>query len=355
MCSRGVIVAKAGLIPIVAGSLFALAVASLSADLARAQDTRTQDTRTQDTRTQDTRTQDTRTQAQDTRAQDARAAETRAPDNCLAAPNGKAPAGNHWHYRTDPATQTKCWFLRPAAETAQKPATQDKPETAAAPAAAAPAASDQAGPEAQSPRAAQAARPASAAKPSARRQAADRSSPWPDPPSQSRAGNVTWPAPPPPAAVAAPEPAATPQPVAAPPQAAAPLANDAQQAAPPAQSSDNTGAIGAPADRAVIEPVATGDSDNDDMPVGLLLALAAAMLIAGLFLRRIVKSLFARRPKVAAMRREPVLSTNSAGERSITLPLAHQTELAPGWVDHLDDDVQDALRKLLRTLEREAA
>ncbi len=75
-------------------------------------------------------------------------------------------------------------------------------------------------------------------------------------------------------------------------------------------------------------------------------------------MRRIVKMLFARRPKVAkvaAERREPVLSTNSAGERTITLPLTHQTDLAPGWVDHLDDDVQHALRKLLRTLEREAA
>jgi hypothetical protein len=280
---------------------------------------------------------------QDTRA-------TGAPDNCLPARTGKPPAGNHWHYRTDPTTQTKCWFLRPAGDTAQKPATQDKPETAAARAApAAPPAPDHAGQEAQQPRPAQAARPASANKPAAHRQAADRSASWPDPVSQAPAGNVAWPEPPR-AAAAVPEPPSGPQ------QPDAPVANDRQEApaSVPVPNSEATRADGAN-DRQAIELVATQASDSDDIPVGLLLALAAAMLIAGILLRRIVKSIFARQPKVAVARREPVLSTNKAGERTITLPLAHQTDLAPGWVEHLDDDVQDALRKLLRTLEREAA
>jgi len=322
--------ARAGLIPVVTGSLFALAIGSLSVGQARAQDTRPQDTR-----------------AQDTRAQDTRATETRAPDNCLPAPSGKPPAGNHWHYRTDPATQTKCWYLRPAGDAAQKPVTQDKPETAAA---AAPPTPDHAGQEAQQPRPVQAARPASANKPVAHRQAADRSASWPDPVSQAPAGNAAWPEPPRAAAVVAEPPTSGPQ------QAAAPVVNDRQEAPASAAvpNSEATGADGAN-DRQAIEPVATQASDSDDIPVGLLLALAAAMLIAGILLRRIVKSIFARQPKVAVARREPVLSTNKAGERTITLPLAHQTDLAPGWVEHLDDDVQDALRKLLRTLEREAA
>jgi hypothetical protein len=36
---------------------------------------------------------------------------SRAAD-CLAAPNGPAPQGNHWYYHTDRATQRKCWALR---------------------------------------------------------------------------------------------------------------------------------------------------------------------------------------------------------------------------------------------------
>ncbi len=35
----------------------------------------------------------------------------RAAEECLAAPKGSAPQGSHWHYRTDRATQRKCWFL----------------------------------------------------------------------------------------------------------------------------------------------------------------------------------------------------------------------------------------------------
>jgi hypothetical protein len=147
-----------------------------------------------------------------------------------------------------------------------------------------------------------------------------------------------------------------PEPPSRPQQAAAPAANDRQEApaSVPAQNSELRGTDGA-SDRQAIEPAATQASDSDDIPVGLLLALAAAMLIAGLLLRRIVKSIFARQPKVAVARREPVLSTNKAGERTITLPIAHQTDLAPDWAERLDGDVQDALRKLLRTLEREAA
>ena len=36
----------------------------------------------------------------------------RAEDTCLPAPAGKTPPGSHWHYRTDPVKQTKCWYLR---------------------------------------------------------------------------------------------------------------------------------------------------------------------------------------------------------------------------------------------------
>jgi hypothetical protein len=40
-------------------------------------------------------------------------------DDCLTAPNSPAPAGRRWSYRTDRATQRKCWYLRAAGEPAQ--------------------------------------------------------------------------------------------------------------------------------------------------------------------------------------------------------------------------------------------
>jgi hypothetical protein len=38
-------------------------------------------------------------------------AAARASDNCLAAPTDQAPAGSHWYYRTDHASQ-RCWYLK---------------------------------------------------------------------------------------------------------------------------------------------------------------------------------------------------------------------------------------------------
>jgi hypothetical protein len=49
----------------------------------------------------------------------------RAADNCLRAPGDEAPAGRHWYYRIDHATQRHCWYLgedkdRPARSTRQE-------------------------------------------------------------------------------------------------------------------------------------------------------------------------------------------------------------------------------------------
>jgi hypothetical protein len=340
----GVMRATAGLIPAIAVSVMALAMGSLGVDAARAQDAHPQD--------------------------------THAPENCLAAPSGKAPQGSHWRYRTDAATQTKCWYLRTDGDAAQKTATPDRPETAVTATATPKAAPDQTtGPEAQQPRPAKAARAAASGKPiqssaqnghqggaqatnqagnqdsgRLRRQGGDPSAPWPDPPpSQGSAGNVPWPDPVRLAAGGTPPTANAAQP---PPS---PLANNQQEPPAPAQSSDKASGNEAASDRQAAEPIATAVSDNDEMQVGLLLALAISMLIAGILVRRIVKMLFARRRRIDPERREPVLRTNSAGERTITLPVAHQRDLAPGWVDRLDEDVQESLRHLLRTLERQAA
>jgi hypothetical protein len=41
-------------------------------------------------------------------------------DDCLTAPKSSAPESGHWYYRTDRATQRKCWYLR-ADQSSQPP------------------------------------------------------------------------------------------------------------------------------------------------------------------------------------------------------------------------------------------
>ena len=39
-----------------------------------------------------------------------------ATDDCLSAPKGETPQGQHWYYRIDHATKRQCWYLREEAE-----------------------------------------------------------------------------------------------------------------------------------------------------------------------------------------------------------------------------------------------
>jgi hypothetical protein len=57
------------------------------------------------------------------------AAEASRAADCLAAPNGPAPQGNHWYYHTDRATQRKCWALRVIGSPPQQVAAQTVNET----------------------------------------------------------------------------------------------------------------------------------------------------------------------------------------------------------------------------------
>ena len=52
---------------------------------------------------------------------------SRPEDNCLVAPNAKAPQGSSWHFHRDPLKQRKCWYLR-----AEGQATEQKLERPAA-------------------------------------------------------------------------------------------------------------------------------------------------------------------------------------------------------------------------------
>ena len=40
-------------------------------------------------------------------------------EDCLAAPDSSAPQGSHWYYRTDRASQQKCWHFRAPGDGAQ--------------------------------------------------------------------------------------------------------------------------------------------------------------------------------------------------------------------------------------------
>jgi hypothetical protein len=54
----------------------------------------------------------------------------RAADDCLTEPQGQAPQGQHWFYRTEHASKQRCWYLR---DTADKSAQADASADAAAP------------------------------------------------------------------------------------------------------------------------------------------------------------------------------------------------------------------------------
>src|SRR5262249_39419383 len=283
----------------------------------------------------------------------------RAEDTCLPAPTGKTPPGSHWHYRTDPVKQTKCWYLRSQGDAAAQPAATgdgaDAAGTAASPASPAPkpakphqAAKPPGGakppaagapaPAGQLPPA-QAASPMQAA-PTNAAPAAQGAPPWPDPQPPAPTGNVAWPSPP----AAAPSAATN----------AAPDTGGTNAAAEPAGqdtgSINPTGTSEAPAPAVSPPPPA----QTTDVSGSTILVLAAAMAIVGVLMRWLLGKLFARRRKIAAERREPLWVTD---EYVMPDALTPGTRRPPGRVDPepLDDEVKQALRKLLRTLERSAA
>ena len=55
-------------------------------------------------------------------------------DDCLAEPNSPAPAGSHWYYHMDRATQRKCWYLRATAQPVEPAAAQTTSDPASGPA-----------------------------------------------------------------------------------------------------------------------------------------------------------------------------------------------------------------------------
>jgi hypothetical protein len=301
-----------------------------------------------------------------TSAQDAAHAQdtARTQDNCLAAPTGKTPAGSHWHYRTDPVKQTKCWYLKSDGEAAQAATAADGADAAGGPprpAAAPPkAAADPANPAAHPRKPHQAARTAAKPQPAMQNPAAGQAgqggAAWPDPqpqgangpPQQATQGGAAWPDP------QQPQGAAANAPWPDPPGGGAssdPATTSATPETSAAQDAGNMNPAG-PGETADVaqSPASTGNEISGRM----IVALAVALAIVGILLRWLLGKFFTRRRRIAAERREPLWETDD-----YVMPdaLARGGHPASDRIDpeRLDAEAKQALRKLLRTLERSAA
>ncbi len=310
----------------------------------------------------------------------ARAEEKRAEENCLAAPNTLAPQGSHWYYRTDHVKQRKCWYLRTQGPAIREQAAQEQPETGVtARRPTANTAPDQSGSEPLELRPVEAPPPALAAKPTKgdMQDGAQASRPagvgqvvrpeprsparagqvaWPDPPSPAGTGQVAWPDPPPAARadkVAWPAPPSPGDGVEGANGENAPkeTATQTQEVPATASISDKGARNDVGADKLVAKPNQSGSSQGETR-VGLLLVFAIGLILAGIFVRWIVRMTLTRRPTVHLDRREPVWATSNTNQGTISAT----QHLALDWVDidRLDDEVKEALPKLLRALNRQA-
>jgi len=175
---------------------------------------------------------------------------------------------------------------------------------------------------------------------------------WPDPPAPTAANNVAWPEPPSPGALSPVRGGA--QEVTAenaPATTGTPEEDIKQPQEVPTHSIKRTG-DDAESNGYIAEPK-TPLVTQKDMPMSMLLAFGIGLAIAGLVMRLVVRAVFGRRPTVKLKRREAVLSTSIASQR--TLPtfgdLAPESDAAV----HLDNNVKESLRKLLKVLEQQTA
>jgi hypothetical protein len=283
----------------------------------------------------------------------------RATENCLAAPNGQAPNGSRWQYRTDPVKQTKCWYLRAEGEAIQKPAVQEKPEpvTAKWPGAAtvhdqaaAPAATGGSLMRGSIQGGSQTSRQAGADKvalPDPPGSVGADKVAWPDPPASAGASEVAWPDPPASASaskVAWPDPPTRGR--------SATQGTNSQnttedrgnltQVVPTTTASHDKDAGNADGAEQAAAQIQTAVSQSG-MSVGVLLAIAIGLLIAGTTVRQIVRK-FARQHSDYPKRREPFRTTSVASEHTKPTFVVRDD-------DRLDNEVKEELRKLLRGLD----
>ncbi|WP_409189055.1 hypothetical protein [Bradyrhizobium sp. RDM4] len=171
--------------------------------------------------------------------------------DCLAAPKGTAPQGQHWFYRLERSTKRQCWYLRAeggkAATTTQSASSAPQPNSAPTPSVQ-DAHAEYIAPQSTAPTA----QPAPAAAPQAATTDADSNA-------QPPAVTSRWPDTPATAAVPAPPPVA-------------PVASDAQPSAKPAIS---------PAPVTLAAAEAPADKPTGSLQM-LLLVVGGALALAGL-------------------------------------------------------------------------
>jgi hypothetical protein len=245
-----------------------------------------------------------------------------AEEDCLAAPSGRPPPGNQWHYRTDHIKQRKCWHLqtqgekgetatasaaatRGAAERPKRPPDhlEDKPQaipenTAGLRGSTAPASTQGGGVERQQP----------PAWPQPRAPAAPDNTAWPDPPSPAHAGNVALPA--------------------------SPMAASAEKAEEPEAPIVNSSHESDPASE--VQVVAEAEFFPSRTFLSVLLISAAALVIVGIFASRWVKTTLSRHTRSDMAQHVPRRNAESTRVANV----------AP------DDQTRRALQKLLRVLEK---
>ena len=333
------------------------------------------------------------------------ASAARAQDStCLASPNGPAPAGTHWYYKTDQATHQKCWYTRAQDQAQAAPAQAAPPQAApeqgdAANPDSTPSSEQPAAPVAVAPtaiprvpeRPAAVAAPRRAATPIARvpmptadprgeqqptttamtdppalagmpSPAAAPSTPdnvaWPTPPAMPQLAGSSSPFPPPSAdtQAGASDPAATAQ---APTSAASPATDSPSAAAvaPPGASDPPTAS---PADKPAGDSGA-GKPDVDTAAaakppgrVSVLLVVAGliVLLIAGILLRRVVEHVLGRRRVIKLARQEPRLMEPVAVPPPMPTLLRHAPSVvpAPAQTAQRASEVEDALRQLAQSM-----
>jgi hypothetical protein len=253
---------------------------------------------------------------------------SRAEDNCLAAPNARAPSGSHWHFHTDPIKKSKCWYLRTerqaaeeleavvsakhptragAATSSRSQARSDKPlqSVPATQALASAQDGDRVGHQNPSYQAGA----GSVVPPEPPHLAAAANDVWSDPPYPAGAGNVVWPDPPSPPGA---------------PLGATTESGLTERAARQREVHDRvkySGDLigdGAAAKARQLAKAFRSKVLHDQISGGVLIALAIVLVIAGMFLRGVVSPNFRRRHTFHPDLRETVGSTGDATPTSVT-------------------------------------
>ncbi len=221
----------------------------------------------------------------------------RAEENCLPAPNARAPQGSHWFFHTDRTTQRKCWSLKKEGEAANTDTVSGATPTGAKIKSGQPVARQ--APDAPSDT-------------TRLRGSVVQEKPNNDVGHRAEGQNTVWPAP---SSPAAPNNFAWPEPHAS-PQNATPDGADASSSV--AGASPGSATNNMPATTTQLKEESSGDAhpEKEDesnfmsgaagsarritlygrIPVGIIFVVAFGLVVAGIFVRRtLIKALYRRR------------------------------------------------------------